>query len=73
VYVVDGSAGAYQAGPTKGASCEQPRPPFAQPTVRALDCVWGWATLSATPDEMRWQRRRWDTGEVTDELTLARP
>ena len=70
VYVVDGTAGAYTGEGSQGFTCKQPLPPFTDPGVRALDCMWGWSELEASATELRWTHRRWDSGNVSDSFQL---
>lgn len=72
VYIVDGTAGAYTGGGNQGHSCEQPKPPFADKAVLAKDCMWGWSTLSVNATTLEWVHKRWDTGDVSDSLTLSK-
>ena len=42
VYIIDGTGGAYTGipGSNEGFYCQQPQPPFADPTILAQDCMW---------------------------------
>ena len=72
VYIVDGTAGAYTGGGNQGHSCAQPKPPFTDKAVLAMDCMWGWSTLSVNATTLEWVHKRWDTGEVSDSLRLSK-
>ena len=72
VYIVDGTAGAYTGSGNQGISCEQPRQPFANPLHRAQDCMWGWSTLAVNATTLQWVHKRWDSGDVSDSITLTK-
>ena len=72
-YVVDGTAGAFTGVSTNGEgySCSLPQPPFSHPGIAARDCMWGWSRIRANRTHLRWQHRRWLTGDIVDELIIT--